>query len=112
MCKTFEDVFILPKFRNDDSTDSGLGLKGASCTRRSDSLLFRGIFVLTYLQVTMPPSRIYPYELPDSRDASLTSAVTSPPLEADYSPKVFFVKGAKKSGKSTFAKTLLNLLTT
>lgn len=66
------------------------------------------------MQITHSTMGLYPYHLPDSWDAALSSAVPSRDSseEVDYSRKVFFVKGAKKSGKSTFARTLLNRLTT
>ncbi|TCD61658.1 Polynucleotide 5'-hydroxyl-kinase grc3 [Steccherinum ochraceum] len=92
VCKTFEDAFNLSRSRSEPA-ESSLGL--------------RGVTVVTY-----PPSGVYSFTLPDSWEAGLSTTVPTPAPEIDYSRKAFFVKGAKKSGKSTFARTLLNRLST
>ncbi len=57
---------------------------------------------------------IVPFGLPRSWERALSSVVDliTESEEIDFSRHVFLVKGAKKSGKSTFARTLLNRLST
>ncbi|THH30293.1 hypothetical protein EUX98_g3913 [Antrodiella citrinella] len=92
VCRTFEDVFAPPKSRT-GSSEQKLGLHGVSL-------------------ITFPPQGVHPYVLPVTWEASLTSTVPDVVLETDYSRKAFLVKGAKKSGKSTFARTIMNKLST
>ena len=55
----------------------------------------------------------YSFVLPLSWSSVISSVLPEPDNEVvDLSRQVFIVKGAKKSGKSTFARTLLNNLTT
>lgn len=60
--------------------------------------------------VTHSTRDVLPFVLPESWSIAL-SAAEAPPSSADPIPlSVYVVKGPKKSGKSTFARTLLNRL--
>ncbi|KAH8100156.1 hypothetical protein BXZ70DRAFT_940620 [Cristinia sonorae] len=92
VCRTFEDNFTVPESRR-NSDNAHLGLHGVHL-------------------ISTPPHSVYPFVLPDSWKVGLSSAIPESIPETDYSRKVFFVKGAKKTGKSTFSRTLLNRLST
>jgi polynucleotide 5'-hydroxyl-kinase GRC3/NOL9 len=64
------------------------------------------------LQVTHSTRDVQPFVLPASWSIALDAAAADPPsLSEDPTPlSVYVVKGPKKSGKSTFARTLLNRL--
>ena len=64
-------------------------------------------------QVEYETSDCVSYSTPASWSSTISSVL--PPAdneEIDISRQVFLVKGVKKSGKSTFARALLNNLTT
>lgn len=52
---------------------------------------------------------IHPFTLPNSWEAALASVDKQPDSEMSSAP-VYLVKGPKKSGKSTLARTLVNRL--
>ncbi|KAG1895242.1 uncharacterized protein F5891DRAFT_1059852 [Suillus fuscotomentosus] len=55
---------------------------------------------------------VLPFVLPESWSIALSAAETPPSSADPIQPSVYVVKGPKKSGKSTFARTLLNRLLT
>ncbi|KAG1731987.1 Pre-mRNA cleavage complex II protein Clp1-domain-containing protein [Suillus paluster] len=62
--------------------------------------------------VTHTTRDVLPFVLPESWSVAL-SAANTPPSSADPTPlSVYVVKGPKKSGKSTFSRTLVNRLLT
>lgn len=60
--------------------------------------------------VTHSTRDVLPFVLPESWTIALNAAETPPPSEDPIPLSVYVVKGPKKSGKSTFARTLLNRL--
>ncbi|KAG1838633.1 Pre-mRNA cleavage complex II protein Clp1-domain-containing protein [Suillus subalutaceus] len=73
--------------------------------RSSAELIRPGVSLVTH-----STRDVLPFVLPESWSIALSAAET-PPSSADPIPlSVYVVKGPKKSGKSTFARTLLNRL--
>ena len=62
------------------------------------------------LQVTHSTRDVQPFVLPASWSTALNAVNTSPSSEDPTPLSVYVIKGPKKSGKSTFARTLLNRL--
>ncbi|KAG1822276.1 hypothetical protein EV424DRAFT_1398775 [Suillus variegatus] len=62
--------------------------------------------------ITHSDRDVLPFVLPESWSIALSAAETPPSSADPISPSVYVVKGPKKSGKSTFARTLLNRLLT
>lgn len=60
--------------------------------------------------VTHSTRDVLPFVLPESWSIALSAAETSPSSADPIPVSVYVVKGPKKSGKSTFARTLLNRL--
>ena len=67
---------------------------------------------LTASQVTYQGPECQPFVVPPSWAKALDDAVvdSSTDGEVDLSRKVYLVQGVKKTGKSTFARTLANRL--
>ncbi|KAF7790792.1 hypothetical protein EIP86_001749 [Pleurotus ostreatoroseus] len=93
VCRTFDGVF------------------GLSRWQKNQGLVDLGLQTAHYAKFVTHESQ--EFVLPPSWSSAISSV--SPPLgreEVDYSRQVYLVKGPKKCGKSTFARTLLNNLVT
>ncbi|KAJ7644095.1 hypothetical protein FB45DRAFT_896891 [Roridomyces roridus] len=84
ICRTFEGVFKPSRWQQINAAD--------------DELRIPGVYMLT-----QPNRDIQPFTLPPTWEAALGSV-------SESSTGVYLIKGHKKSGKSTFARTLLNRL--
>ncbi|KAJ7765438.1 hypothetical protein DFH07DRAFT_810597 [Mycena maculata] len=84
ICRTFDGVFKPSRWQQGNDANHDLRLPGVH-------------------MLTRPSKDIQPFILPPSWKVALNSV-------SDSANGVFFIKGHKKSGKSTFARTLLNRL--
>ncbi|KAK7470505.1 Polynucleotide 5'-hydroxyl-kinase grc3 [Stygiomarasmius scandens] len=89
VCKTFESVFRPSRLSGEDKLD----------------LRLAGIHM-----ITNSAKDIHPYLIPPSWDAAMKSFLSSGSEQSPSEAPVYIVKGPKKSGKSSFAKMLLNKL--
>ncbi|KAH9843521.1 uncharacterized protein C8Q71DRAFT_2384 [Rhodofomes roseus] len=94
VCRTFEGVFSPSRFQSKMSTID---------------LNLRGVYMLR-----TETSDASPFIMPPSWEAAASSMVAhaANPHEMSYSRSVYLVKGPRNTGKSTFAKVLLNALLT
>lgn len=114
VCRIFDGVFQPSRWhRNDSALD--LGITGAYMVTTISNLLKHTLLML-YLKLTRQHRDVQPFDLPTSWDVALSAIC--PAVMQDQtslnsaSPSVCLIKGPKKTGKSTFARTLLNRLST
>ncbi|GJE83934.1 polynucleotide 5'-hydroxyl-kinase GRC3 [Phanerochaete sordida] len=90
VCRTFEDAFQPSRWqRNQTNVDLGL----------------EGVHYITYQNQDAQP-----FVVPPSWKRTLQAALVEKDEGQTFPRKVFLVQGAKKTGKSTFARTLANKL--
>jgi polynucleotide 5'-hydroxyl-kinase GRC3/NOL9 len=106
VCRVFDGVFEPSRWLR---SSAEVVRPGVSLVR----VLFLNVcksIICPVIQVTHSTRDVLPFVLPESWSIAL-SAAEAPPSSADPIPlSVYVVKGPKKSGKSTFARTLLNRL--
>jgi len=103
VCKTFEQAFVPPKYLAGDCIPlPNLSTVSMVCFRT-----FSGTKKLMNCQVLREKKEIRPFLLPSSWTLSLDQLHDS---SNELSPPVCLVKGSKKCGKSTFARTVVNRL--
>jgi len=105
VCKTFESVFRPSRLSGEDKLDLRLAGIHMVCRIRSTNIIYS-----QDCQVTNSAKDIHPYLIPPSWDAAMKSFSSSGSEQSLSEAPMYVVKGPKKSGKSSFAKMLLNKL--
>lgn len=101
VCRTFDGIF-----NTRSQQDDVLALKSASLVSISFPKIIPKLNTIV-LQLTALPPSLQPFKLPTSWETAFNNPSLS---EETYEPPVILIKGPKRTGKSTAARTLLNTL--
>ncbi|KAF7370581.1 Polynucleotide 5'-hydroxyl-kinase GRC3 [Mycena sanguinolenta] len=100
ICRTFDGVFKPSRWHD---TDDGQQLRLPGVHMVFHTLPHTFLAIIKSSQITKPSKDIQPFILPSSWETALNSI-------SDTESGIYLIKGHKKSGKSSFARTLLNRL--